>query len=36
MAAKGPPPDRPVGPPPTPIPVPREKVFVAAYAGGKK
>jgi hypothetical protein len=28
-------PARPVGAPPTPIPVPWEKVFAAAYAGGK-
>jgi hypothetical protein len=34
-AAKAPPPDRPAGPPPTPIPVPWEKVFAAAYAGGQ-
>jgi len=32
-AAKGSPPDRPVGPSPTPIPVPWEKVFAADYAG---
>jgi hypothetical protein len=42
-AAKGPPPERqvnapperPAGPPPTPIPVPWEKVFAADYSGGK-
>jgi hypothetical protein len=34
-AAKGAPPDRPAGPPPTPIPVPVEKVFAADYPGGK-
>jgi len=28
-------PDRPAGQPPTPIPVPWEKVFAAVYAGGK-
>ena len=33
--AKGSPLERPAGPPPTPIPVPWEKVFAAAYAGGK-
>ena len=32
---QAPPPERPAGPPPTPIPVPWEKVFAAAYAGGK-
>ncbi|MGD1000014.1 MAG: DUF4912 domain-containing protein [Candidatus Brocadiia bacterium] len=35
LAVEAPGPDRPAGPPPTPIPVPWEKVFAAAYAGGK-
>ncbi len=34
-AANTPRPNRPAGPPPRPIPVPWERVFAAAYAGGK-
>jgi hypothetical protein len=33
LAVEAPGPDRPAGPPPTPIPVPWEKVFAADYAG---